>query len=142
MRTIFLLLVMSLSLVAVACGGGEKGVAPGAGEGVSDEAYLEVLCTGSQNFSAALIAQSTPEQLRAVITAYADEMEATTPPRDVSAFHKEYVAYLREAVNQPVLLANGTPPMPPQPARGRLASKENSVEACKEPIYFGEDGDS
>lgn len=143
MQKTMLIGLFALTALLVACGGdSDDGIVPGAPDGVSDEKYLEVLCTGSQRFANALIAQSSPEMLRDVIAAYATEMEATIPPRDVSKFHLEYIAFLREAESQPALMVQGSPPLPPEPARGRIAAKEDSVEACKEPVYFGQGAES
>lgn len=138
MRTTFLTVLLVFAALFAACGGGEEGVAPGAQDGVSDEEYLEALCTGLQRFSAALIAQSSPEELRNVIASYTTDMEAIVPPRDVSQFHLDYIAFLQAAESEPALMVAGSPPMPPEPARSRIASKENTVEACKDPIYFGQ----
>ncbi len=138
MKRTALCALLVLTALFAACGESDDGVVPGAPEGVSDEEYLTMLCGGSQRFAAALIAQSSPEQLRAVIATYAADMESIDPPRDVSKFHLEYIAYLREAEAEPALMVAGSPPLPPEPARGRIAAKENSVEACKEPVYFGQ----
>lgn len=141
MRKTLLVGVFSVVALLAACGGSDNGVVPGAPDGVSDEEYLEVLCTGSQRFAAALIAQSSPQVLRDTIGAYATEMKAVTPPRDVSQFHKDYINFLEEAEREPALMVGGNPPMPPEPARSRIASKENSVEACEDPVYFGQGAD-
>lgn len=136
MRKLFFASILAAALGLAACSDGESGTLPGAPDGVSDEDYLSALCTGAEQFSSALMAQSTPEALRAVITAYADELETIVPPKDVSRFHKDYIAFLRAAQEQPVLMANGSPPEPSEPARTRLASKEHSVKACKNPVFF------
>ncbi len=123
-------------LLAAACSGGDDGVAPGAPEGVPDEEYLAILCEGTEAFSSALIGQQTPEQLRAVITDYVADLKAVVPPRDISQWHLDYIAFLEQAESVPGLMVSGNPPMPPEPARGRLAGKERTVEACKSPIFF------
>lgn len=141
MRTSLLAALLALAALFAACGDSDSGIVPGAPDGVSDEEYLEALCTGSQQFSAALLAQSSPEALRDAIATYAAEMEGIVPPRDVSQFHLDFIEFLHEAEAEPALMVAGSPPLPPEPARSRIASKENSVDACEEPIYFGEGAD-
>lgn len=125
------------AFLLAACGGSDdSGVAPGAPEGVSDEEYLAVLCAGAESFSDALIAQSTPDGLRAAIQAYIDALEAVTPPRDVSKWHVDYIAFLKDAESQPSLMVSGNPPIPAEPARSRLAQKESDVAECEDPLFF------
>lgn len=136
MRTFALAVLFSFAVFAGACGSKESGILENAPEGVSDEEYLEVLCTGTEKFSSALVAQVTPEKLREVIREYAAALRAVVPPRDVSKFHQEYIAFVESAEAQPALLVNGSPPYPQEPARSRIAGKENTVEACKNPVFF------
>lgn len=131
-----LAVLLGLSVFAGACGSKDDGVLENAPEGVSDEEYLEVLCIGTEKFSSALVSQATPEKLREVIREYAASLRNVVPPRDVSKFHQEYIAFVESAEAQPALLVNGSPPYPPEPARSRIAGKESTVEACKNPVFF------
>jgi hypothetical protein len=124
-----------LATLNAACSG-ESGAEANAPEGVSDKEYLAVLCGGLEQFSDALIANDGADELQKVIQAYIGQLQAVTPPRDVSKFHAEYIKFLTEAKAEPMLLAAGEPPLPPAKVRQRFTNEQRDVAECKSPTFF------
>lgn len=134
MRRAACLILLGFALASGAACSDDDEPAPG---GVSDEAYLAVLCSGLQRFSDVLIARSTPDEIRAAIREYVEELRGLTPPSDIARFHEQYIAYLEAAEAEPLRLASPAP-LPENSARRRLAALEGSVEECKNPTFFQE----
>jgi len=128
-----LALVLPVVLLAAACGDDDS---PPPANGVSDETYLKVVCTGTRDFSDALISQSTAEGIAKVIKDFVASMKAVEPPADLSGFHKDIVKYLETAVEDPTSLATKKRPQPPEDVRKRLAAKESGVPECQKGAYF------
>ena len=123
--------LLPLVLVLAACG--EDDAPEGGG---SDEDYLRAICTGSQDFSNALLSKTTPDEIAEVIRDFIEKMEATDPPADLVEYNDEFVEYLEAAVNEPTSLVTSRPPLPDDDVQRRLASKEPSVAECKDPTFF------
>ena len=122
--------LLPLVLVMAAC---EDDAPEGGG---SDEDYLRAICTGSQDFSNALLSKTTPDEIAEVIRDFIEKMEATNPPADLVEYNDEFVDYLEAAVNEPTSLVTSRPPLPDDDVQRRLASKEPSVAECKDPTFF------
>lgn len=136
----FLLMLMPLALIAVACGGGSSGkstpTSSASGPALSDEAYLKVICTGTENFSNAVISKTNPADIAAVIKDFSGSLKAVNPPSDLQTFHQQFIKYLDSAVNEPTSLITTAPPEPSDSVRQRLAAKESQVPECKDPTFF------
>jgi hypothetical protein len=130
------MVVGGVLLLASACGRDGEAEPPVQGTPVSDEEYMTALCTGLQDFSSALIGAEPADELTRIIQDYAATMAAIVPPRDISKFHVEYVAYLEAAEREPLLLVGGSPPLPPPAARARLVAVERDIDSCRTPTYF------
>jgi hypothetical protein len=128
--TIFGAVILSALLFA-AC---EEDDAPTGGG--SDEDYLRAICTGSQDFSNALLSKTNPDEIAEVIRDFIEKMEATNPPADLVEYNEEFVQYLEDAVNEPTSLVTRQPPLPDDDVQRRLASKEPTVAECKDPTFF------
>jgi hypothetical protein len=123
--------LLPLVLLFAACGDDD---APEGGG--SDEDYLRAVCTGSQNFSTALLSKTTPDEIADVIRDFIETMKDTNPPGDLVKYNDEFVQYLEEAVNDPTSLVTSRPPLPDNDVQRRLAAKEPSVAECKDPTFF------
>ncbi len=132
-----LLPVVLLLLVAAAtmasCGGGgsgSKNTPTANGPLLTDEQYLKEICTGTQNFSDALISKTTKEGIASVVQSFRDDMQSLNPPADLQAFNAQFVQYLDDALKEPTSLLTRQPPVPPSSVRDRLVSKEPNVPEC------------
>ncbi len=123
-----------LLVLFAACGGGDE---PSPDNGVSDEDYLRVLCTGLDQYSDSLLAAAKPDQIAKVIENYITAMKAVTPPNDLAAFHTGFIVYLEQGLADPKALLTASPPRPPEKAASRLAAKEPKVSECQDATYFG-----
>lgn len=153
MRAAAFALVSLVALLLVACGGGDDAASPtptatpaGADRGgppLSDEQYLEVICSGLADYTATLLTASNVDEIRGVVQEYIESLEAISPPEDVAGFHAQFIAYLTEALEDPTALVATPRPLPPDDIRERLAGLESSVPACDDATYFAtreEDG--
>ena len=151
-------LVAALSLVPLllmACGGGgdddaetptatspvstpEPGTTPTTPVAVDDRAYLAVICSGLEEYTAAIIREQTVEGIQEVVVAYIASLQAVIPPDDVAGFHSAFIAYLSEAVESPTDLLTSPRPLPPDDVRERLADLENDVPECRDARFFSE----
>lgn len=122
---------LPLAALLASCGGSDSPEGGG-----SDEDYLRAICTGSQDFSNALLSKTTPDEIADVIRDFIETMENTNPPADLVGYNDEFVKYLEEAVNEPTSLVTSKPPLPDDDVQRRLASKEPSVAECKDPTFF------
>jgi len=142
MRATVVAILAVAALAVAACGGDSAEPAPtathvpGSSGPVSDEAYLEIICTGLADYTAALLTVSTVDELRDVVRGYIASLEVVAPPTDLSGFHTDFVAYLRAALEDPTSLTAAPRPLPPDDVRDRLAKLESSVEACSDTTYF------
>lgn len=135
MRTLFVYALLPLAIaLAVACGGEDAPKTPP--NAVTDEAYLKAICSGSANFSDALLTKTKPEEIGQVIKAFSASMKALTPPDDLKDYNQQFTKYLDDAVADPTSLVTRTPPLPKQSIRDRLAAKESSVPECKNGTFF------
>lgn len=123
--------MLPLAFAMAACGDDESPEGGG-----SDEDYLRAICTGSQDFSNALVSKTTPDEIADVIRDFIDKMKNTNPPADLVDYNEDFVDYLEDAVNEPTSLVTRKPPLPDDDVQRRLASKEPSVEECKDPTFF------
>ncbi|MGH2632173.1 MAG: hypothetical protein ACRDG3_02080 [Tepidiformaceae bacterium] len=136
--------VLMLGIVAIfaasACGGGGSSkatpTAPTSGPTLTDEQYLKAICTGTQDFSDALISKSTADGIAQVIRQFATSLKTLNPPGDLRTFHAAFIKYLEDSLTDPTSLLTKSPPEPPDGVRQRLASKEPSVPECKAPTFF------
>lgn len=127
-----------------ACGGGSsnKGTTPSgsastsSGAPVSDEAYLKVICGGTDNFYHAIQTATTAAAISKVVKSFIADLQKVTPPTDLQQFNKDFITYLQDAVDNPTSLISVNPPLPPKAARDRLVSKESDVEECKNPTFL------
>jgi hypothetical protein len=115
----------------VACGDDEP-----EGPGGSDEDYLTLICQGTQDFSNALVSKTTPDEIAEVIRDFIETMKNANPPADLRDFNDDFVQYLEDSVAEPTSLVTRQPPLPDDDVQRRLASKELSVEACKNGTFF------
>lgn len=126
-----------LSAVALAaCGdkddsGGSSGAAAS-----SDAQYLAVFCTGLTKYQETLVSATKVDDIRKVIEDYIGELEKITPPDGLEKYHKDYIRYLREALDDPTSLVTTKPPMPPESDRERLSEKTKGVAECKYPTFL------
>ncbi len=119
-----------LALLAVAC---EDEPAS-----VDDDAYLAIMCANLDRFSDAIHVETEEARIAAVIETFIEELEAVAPPADLGDFHAAFTDYLREALDDPTSPLVLPPPLPHEEARERLAARERSVEACREPTFFSD----
>ena len=106
------------------------------GTPATDEQYLKAICTGLVNFSDALVSKTSSTEIAAVIKAYIVGMQQIQPPTDLQKFHKDFVKYLQDALNDPTSLVTTTPPLPSDDVRKRIASKERNVPECRDATFF------
>lgn len=136
------MLIALAALLFGACGGGssKSGTTPtsrsGGGAPVSDEAYLKVICGGTDNFYNAVQTATTADAISKVIRQFVADLQKVTPPSDLQQFNNDFIKYLQDAVDNPTSLLSTNPPLPPQKVRDRLVSKESSVEECKNPTFL------
>jgi hypothetical protein len=128
--------VLALAVAAAgalaACGGGNASSKTPASNGpvLSDEAYLKAICTGTKNFSDALISKTTAAGIGEVVSGFKSEMQSLNPPTDLQDFNTQFVKYLDDSLKDPTSLLTRKPPAPPSKARDRLVSKETNVPEC------------
>jgi len=136
------MLVALAGLLFGACGGGgsKAGTTPTSGPNgsspVSDEAYLKVICGGTDDFYNAVQTATTADAISKVIRQFIAQLQGVTPPTDLQQFNKDFIKYLQDAVDNPTSLLSANPPLPAQKARDRLVSKESDVEECKNPTFL------
>jgi hypothetical protein len=152
-----LLAALSLApLLVIACGGGgdaddgetptatstastvEPGSTPVTPVAVDDRGYLAVICSGLEEYTAAIIREQTVEGIQEVVVAYIDSLQSVIPPEDLAGFHAAFIAYLSEAVESPTDLLATPRPLPPDDVRERLADLENDVPECRDARFFSE----
>ena len=123
-------IVMATGLVA--CGGGSdsKSTPKASGPVLTDEQYLRAICTGTKNFSDALISKTTAAGIGEVVTSFKTEMQSLNPPADLQDFNAQFVKYLEDSLKDPTSLLTRKPPAPPSKVRDRLVSKEANVPEC------------
>ena len=125
-----LAIVMAGALVACG-GGGDATTTPTAGGPVlTDEEYLKAICTGTKNFSDALISKTTAAGIGEVVSDFKTQMASLNPPADLKDFNAEFVKYLEDSLKDPTSLLTRKPPAPPSKVRDRLVSKEANVAEC------------
>ena len=105
---------------------------------LTDEEYLAVICSGLEDYTAAIIREQTVEGLSAVVRDYVVSLQAVLPPEDVADFHNQFIAYLTAAIESPTDLLATPRPLPPDDVRDRLAGKEEDVEECRNARFFAE----
>ena len=139
-RALFLALltVFVLPLLALAaCGGDDDNEPPnGSGGTGTDEEYLKAICSGTSEFSNALITKTSAEEIGEVIKTFIDDMKAANPPADLVDYNQQFVKYLEDAVADPTSLVTRQPPLPSDDIQRRLANKELSVAECKDGTFF------
>jgi hypothetical protein len=125
-------------LLVVACGGDDDDDAtatpdaasptsPASGTPVTpvgpldDRAYLAVICSGLEDYTAAIIREQSEDGIREVVFDYIASLEAVLPPEDLQQFHGDFIAYLEAAIESPTDLLATPRPLPPEDARDRLA---------------------
>ncbi len=143
-RTLLLLACLIPAGLAFACGGDDDGdddttptVVAGTG---NDEDYLRAICVGTSSFSDSLLSATSVEEIRDVVSDFADEMRALNPPADLSEYNVAFIAYLDAAVDgDPTSLVTTAPPEPPDDVRRRLAALEPGIDECRDPTFFSRD---
>jgi hypothetical protein len=144
MRATVLGLAVVFAAAFAACGGDSNDPrptptpVPGSSGPLSDEEYLAVICGGLSDYTAALLTASSVDEIRDVVQAYIDSLEAVEPPADVVPFHTQFVDYLVAALEEPTALVTTPRPLPEKAVRDRLADLEPSVEVCDDVTYFAE----
>lgn len=152
-RWLALVALPLLLVAAIACGGDDDDAATPsapadgtatpdgsgqAGDRLSDTEYLELLCTGLEEFTAIVDTATTEDEFADVIRDFIASLEGVTPPEDLGGYHGEFLAYLEAAVDDPTSPLTTQPPLPPEDARDRLSALEPSVDACRNPTYFNQ----
>lgn len=144
-RRLTLPVLLAIAALLFAACGGSKNAATGSatasgktatGAGSSDEAYLKIICGGTDNFYNAVQTATTADAISKVITAFIADLKSANPPSDLRQFNNEFIKYLQDAVGNPTSLLTANPPLPPEKARNRLVGKESSVEECKNPTFL------
>ena len=125
------LLLLPVLLAVTACGDdGPKG------PGGSDEDYLRLICKGTQDFSNAVVSKTTADGIAEVIRDFIELMKGANPPADLRDYNDDFVEYLEDSVADPTSLLTRKPPLPDDDVQRRLASKELSVDECKDGTFF------
>lgn len=130
--------VVAIMLVASGCRGGNS-VTPlptVAGTPYTDEQYLAVICRDLDHLTDVLVVATTVDEVRDALQRFIDDLRAVVPPSDLATFHDEFIAYLEQALAQPLDVVTRKPPLPPEDVRRRLASKEPTVPECRRPTFF------
>jgi hypothetical protein len=145
MRTRYLtaLFLIPVLLFGAACGDdGDDDTgsdAPSAKPGGNDEDYLKAICSGTQEFSNALITKTSVEEIGQVVEDFVATMKDTNPPDDLEQYNAEFIQYLEEALSDPTSLVTRNPPLPPEDVQRRLAGKEVTIDECKDGTFFSRD---
>lgn len=105
---------------------------------VDDEGYLAVICSGLSDFSDAVLVAKTADEISAVVRDYIASLEGVAPPEDLAEFHRSFIQYLTDSVDEPTLLLTTPRPLPEDSVRDRLSAKESSVSECRDLTFFGE----
>lgn len=105
---------------------------------LSDREYLAVICSGLEDYTAAIIRERTEEGIRTVVLDYIASLQGVLPPADLGEFHQSFIAYLTAAIESPTDLLATPRPLPPDDVRDRLAAIENDVPECRSAKFFGE----
>jgi hypothetical protein len=117
--------------------GDEPEITP-SGPVLNDQQYLSTLCVGLVNYYDALMTEPTRDGIAKVVKEFVGSMKAVNPPEDVVPFHREFIAYLSAAVDEPTSLVTVAPPKPEDSIRERLAARVNDTPECKYPTFLGE----
>jgi hypothetical protein len=130
-----LLAVLALTIVliaATACGDDDDSNTPTPAPGVqlTDEQYLDAICTGTKDLSDALITKTSADEIAKVIKDFSARMKLLNPPSDLQQFQTDFTKYLDDAVSHPTSIITKDPPVPPNKVRDRLISKEPNVASC------------
>jgi hypothetical protein len=129
-------LLFSVLPLASACGGDDAKPTAPAGPTVSDEEYLKAICSGTRNFSNALMSKTKPEEIATVIKDFSASMKQLSPPSDLQKFQTDFVKYLDDSLSDPTSLVTRKPPAPPAAVRDRLVAAEARVPECKDGTFF------
>lgn len=128
-----------ITLLAAAACRGEGSVTPlptATGTPYTDEQYLAVICRDLDHLTDVLVVATTVEEVRDALQQFIDDLRQVAPPDDLVTFHDEFIAYLEQALAQPLDVVTRKPPLPPEDVRRRLASKEPTVPECRRPTFF------
>ncbi len=98
----------------------------------ADRAYLRAFCLAVDGFSDSLAAGDPG----AALAEFAEELEAIDPSQRLEGFHRDFVAFVREALAAPARPVRGQPPHPDAETRAALASIENEIAECWNAAYF------
>lgn len=143
-RAASLSIIAAMSVVLLACDP-EDVIEPtptpaGPTNGVSDEQYLAIICTGLDRFSSSLVQADTEDELVNVIQDYIGSLEEIVPPVGAEEFHEEFIDYLRASMDEPGELVTRPRPVPEDDVRNRMAHAEGNVEECQDLAFFAEEG--
>jgi hypothetical protein len=127
--------LVAAGTILAGCSGGSAKPTP-VGPALSDDAYLQVICTGLSNFSNALLTKTKPEDLAQVIKDYIASLQGVQPPAGVEQFHQGFIKYLQDSIADPTSLVTKTPPLPTGAVRQRLATAETQTPECKDAKFF------
>lgn len=131
-----------VAVLAIAACGDEVGIEPDPTPSPADQEYVLVLCEGLDNFSTALVEADETEEISAVVRDYIESLEAIDPPPDAQAFHRDFIGYLSDSVDEPQELVRLPRPRPEDSVRSRLAAAERSLEECRDLAFFAGQEDS
>ncbi|GBD22766.1 hypothetical protein HRbin29_00410 [bacterium HR29] len=138
MRRWFLGVVGAAMLGSAACGGGPSStpLPTAAGTPYTDEQYLAVMCRDLDHLTDVLVTATNADDVRQALQRFIDDLRSVVPPADLAAFHAAFIAYLEEALAQPLDVITRKPPLPEEEVRRRLAAKEPTVPECRRPTFF------
>lgn len=105
---------------------------------LTDEEYLAVVCSGLEEYTAAVLRERTVEGLSAVVQDYVASLQGVLPPADLEDFHSRFIDYLLAAIESPTDLLAIPRPLPEEDVRERLAGKEDDVPECADARFFSE----
>lgn len=126
-----LIALASVVALAAACGDDDSSPPPTvSGVQLTDEQYLDAICTGTKDFSDAIISKTSADDIAKVVKDFSARMKLLNPPSDLQQFNQDFTKYLDDAVASPTSLLTRKPPQPPSKVRDRLISKEPNVASC------------
>ncbi len=102
--------------------------------------YLREYCGVLDVFSDNLVEQQSAVSIADAMRALIRDLSSISPPTSLAEFHREFIDFVEESLEDPGSLVVGEAPKPPEPVRLKLSGAERGIDECvdAEPFKIAE----